>query len=111
ISPEVCCGEAACHARGHGLIVSASLEGFISAGGRPSSVPHGLVAQLVEQRPFKPLVLGSSPSQPTTLLPLVVLRAVQERRKKVASPLYHHGARLSRSPTGVRPNVPFRPIR
>src|SRR5438477_12915974 len=25
----------------------------------------GLVAQLVEQRPFKPLVLGSSPSQPT----------------------------------------------
>ena len=27
----------------------------------------GLVAQLVEQRPFKPLVLGSSPSQPTSL--------------------------------------------
>ena len=27
----------------------------------------GLVAQSVEQRPFKPLVLGSSPSQPTTL--------------------------------------------
>ena len=27
---------------------------------------RGLVAQLVEQRPFKPLVLGSSPSQPTT---------------------------------------------
>jgi hypothetical protein len=27
---------------------------------------HGLVAQSVEQRPFKPLVLGSSPSQPTT---------------------------------------------
>ncbi len=26
----------------------------------------GLVAQSVEQRPFKPLVLGSSPSQPTT---------------------------------------------
>jgi hypothetical protein len=26
-----------------------------------------LVAQSVEQRPFKPLVLGSSPSQPTTL--------------------------------------------
>src|SRR5207247_11436497 len=28
----------------------------------------GLVAQSVEQRPFKPLVLGSSPSQPTTLI-------------------------------------------
>src|SRR6266404_1579129 len=28
----------------------------------------GLVAQSVEQRPFKPLVLGSSPSQPTTFL-------------------------------------------
>ncbi len=26
----------------------------------------GLVAQSVEQRPFKPLVEGSSPSQPTT---------------------------------------------
>src|ERR1051325_5371377 len=26
----------------------------------------GLVAQSVEQRPFKPLVLGSSPSQPTS---------------------------------------------
>ena len=30
------------------------------------SIPKlGLVAQSVEQRPFKPLVLGSSPSQPT----------------------------------------------
>ncbi len=28
-------------------------------------IPFGLVAQLVEQRPFKALVLGSSPSQPT----------------------------------------------
>ena len=27
---------------------------------------HGLVAQSVEQRPFKPLVAGSSPAQPTT---------------------------------------------
>ena len=27
----------------------------------------GLVAQSVEQRPFKPLVPGSSPGQPTTL--------------------------------------------
>ena len=27
---------------------------------------HGLVAQSVEQRPFKPLVPGSSPGQPTT---------------------------------------------
>jgi hypothetical protein len=27
---------------------------------------NGLVAQSVEQRPFKPLVLGSSPSQPTS---------------------------------------------
>ena len=30
------------------------------------SASAGLVAQSVEQRPFKPLVLGSSPSQPTT---------------------------------------------
>ena len=30
---------------------------------------NGLVAQLVEQRPFKPLVQGSSPCQPTRLAP------------------------------------------
>ena len=29
----------------------------------------GLVAQSVEQRPFKPLVAGSSPAQPTTFNP------------------------------------------
>ena len=29
----------------------------------------GLVAQSVEQRPFKPLVAGSSPAQPTTFFP------------------------------------------
>lgn len=34
---------------------------------RRATLPnHGLVAQPVEQRPFKALVLGSSPSQPTT---------------------------------------------
>jgi len=32
----------------------------------PFNGGSGLVAQSVEQRPFKPLVLGSSPSQPTT---------------------------------------------
>ena len=32
-------------------------------------VSDGLVAQSVEQRPFKPLVVGSSPTQPTTLKP------------------------------------------
>ena len=32
-----------------------------------SKVPVGLVAQLVEQCPFKALVRGSSPRQPTTL--------------------------------------------
>ena len=31
-----------------------------------SSGSYGLVAQSVEQRPFKPLVPGSSPGQPTT---------------------------------------------
>ena len=31
-----------------------------------ASGSDGLVAQSVEQRPFKPLVEGSSPSQPTT---------------------------------------------
>src|SRR4051812_44554827 len=28
--------------------------------------PHGSVAQLVEQRPFKALVVGSSPTRPTS---------------------------------------------
>ena len=32
----------------------------------PFRYSAGLVAQSVEQRPFKPLVLGSSPSQPTS---------------------------------------------
>jgi hypothetical protein len=35
---------------------------------RFASFSAGLVAQSVEQRPFKPLVLGSSPSQPTSSL-------------------------------------------
>ncbi len=32
----------------------------------PPCCARGLVAQSVEQRPFKPLVVGSSPTQPTT---------------------------------------------
>ncbi len=38
----------------------------------PEDTICGLVAQSVEQRPFKPLVLGSSPSQPTTVLPFEI---------------------------------------
>ena len=41
-------------------------RGWINGKGFFSAVRCGLVAQLVEQRPFKPLVAGSSPAQPTT---------------------------------------------
>src|SRR5438045_1957126 len=42
------------------------LLGGVGGPARRSLGEGGLVAQSVEQRPFKPLVLGSSPSQPTT---------------------------------------------
>jgi hypothetical protein len=53
-----------------------AFSGSVERGAAPSVellrgrwVVCGLVAQSVEQRPFKPLVPGSSPGQPTTLLP------------------------------------------
>src|SRR6266581_2779814 len=45
----------------------------------------GLVAQSVEQRPFKPLVLGSSPSQPTTLMPWVYILSSDSGRYYIGS--------------------------
>src|SRR6266850_2344005 len=48
-------------------LAGASRAGLIPQRGSQDGPSSGLVAQSVEQRPFKPLVLGSSPSQPTTL--------------------------------------------
>src|SRR6185295_14197879 len=48
-------------------VIYAALLRFGSSAVRTQTLREsGLVAQSVEQRPFKPLVLGSSPSQPTT---------------------------------------------
>jgi predicted GIY-YIG superfamily endonuclease len=47
------------------------LSGLVAVAGRNAGrqqIACGLVAQSVEQRPFKPLVPGSSPGQPTKLL-------------------------------------------
>lgn len=49
----------------------------------------GLVAQLVEQCPFKALVPGSSPGQPTSL------RSERKRRAKTAAPKLEERRRAS----------------
>ena len=54
------CGEIGSHKR---LKISRSCG---HEGSSPSVGTNGLLAQLVEQRTFNPLVEGSSPSQPTS---------------------------------------------
>ena len=48
---------------------------------------HGTVAQLVEQGPFKALVLGSSPSRPTLnqLLALMIVLSVRKSYGKISA--------------------------
>ena len=61
----------ACQASGHVHI-------GVGTGARPPlllRMLRGLVAQSVEQRPFKPLVQGSSPCQPTTFF-FTILRSL-----------------------------------
>src|SRR5207245_2878562 len=62
---------------------------------------YGLVAQSVEQRPFKPLVLGSSPSQPTTFSYGLGLHAL----RRIRSLLYWFYG-VSRSTDGTAPQRP-----
>lgn len=54
------------------------LTAFAEAFAAAKVSANGLVAQLVEQRPFKPLVQGSSPCQPTRLESAILFRLAVE---------------------------------
>jgi hypothetical protein len=58
----------------------------------PTQKLSGSVAQLVEQYPFKVLVLGSSPSRPTIVLSRIFKRARVLPRPALGYPeLFHDG--------------------